>query len=297
MENTKERGILMSKITISTVDIYLTGHCNYKCEYCYGESDLSPHMTYDTLIKCLEFAQYVDANTVELCGGEPLLSPLFETAVLECKKRGFHIIVRTNGILLDQYIDLIAQNCEWVGVSLDGLERVNAEMRPSRKKLSKEEQFEIPINNIRKLKKLNPDIKILLATIATAKNYKEIISLKDYVFNKNLPIDKWKIYQFIQDKFRSVLNHQKYALRSDEFNWLNEQMPGQLPKGGNIIMQSSDVEGSGGNCLLVYHDGTIKILDEYYGRIGQDNNKDICKNLKESPVVRYIHKNKEVTYA
>lgn len=295
-KNSKERVKMMSNISISTVDLYLTGSCNYKCEYCYGESDTSPHMTYETLMNCLNFAEYICADTIELCGGEPLISPLFETAVLEARKKGFKVIVRTNGILLDQYIDLIAYNCEWVGISLDCLAEINAKMRPSRQRLTKEEQFDIPIKNIKKLKQLNPNIKIILATIATAENYAEILSLMDFVFHSNLPVDKWKIYQFIEDKFRSVVYSKKYALSSEKFLWLKTHMPETLPSGGKIIMQSADVDGAGGNCLLVSYNGTIKILGEYYGKIGQDDYQSICDNLNASSVIKYIQQNKEVTY-
>lgn len=287
----------MKDLGINTIDLYLTGSCNYKCEYCYGESDANPHMTYKTLISCLEFADEIGVKTVELCGGEPLLSPIFKDVVYEVKKRGFDIILRTNGILLEKYIELVAKNCQWVGISLDGLQEVNAMMRPSNQGITPKTQFEIPISNIKELKRINPHIKILLATIATEQNYKGIIDLCEFIIEDELSIDKWKIYQFIRDKFRSDINYEKFTLSSDKFDYLLNKLPESLPNGAEVTTQSSDSEGAGGNCLLVYFDGTIKILDEYFGKIGEDDTKSIYNKLKGSSVVKYIKNNKMVTYA
>ena len=137
---------------VTTIDLYLTGHCNYKCGYCYGEIDTEPHMSRDMIDSCLHFAEDIGASTIELCGGEPLLSPHFEYVIEEINKKGLSIILRTNGLLIDRHMQLISKYCKWVGVSLDGLPDTNALMRSSRSNISIEEQFNRPIEAIKQLK-------------------------------------------------------------------------------------------------------------------------------------------------
>lgn len=286
----------MSTIEISTVDLYFTGFCNYKCEYCYGENDINPHMTKETYLQCLDFAQQINATTIEFCGGEPLLNPLFEEAVRLAKARGFQLILRTNGIYLGKHLDLIAENFEWIGISLDGLVEANARMRPAKNKISKEDQFHLPIANMKALKEKNPNIKILLATVASAVNYSDIPAFAQYVEEHQLPINKWKIYQFIKDKFRSEIYEDKYALPMVLFEEMKNRFPSTLLKKTEVQFQSSNVEGVSGNCLIVLHNGQIQIMKKIYGQIGVNTNEEIIDNLKNSPVLTYIQKNKNVTY-
>lgn len=281
---------------INTIDLYLTGKCNYECEYCYGENDANPHMSKSMIDMCLDFAKKSNITTVELCGGEPLMSPNFEYALKSAKGKGFKIILRTNAILLDKYIELVASECEWVGISLDGMEEGNAKMRKSRSEISAHDQFNIPINNIKRLKEINPNVKILLASVASNVNYEDLVNLRDYIVNNNINIDKWKIYQFIVDKFRSVTYEEKYKLSSSKFRYLINNIETELPNKAQVILQRSDIEGAGGNCLLVYHDGTIKILDTIYGVIGYNSAEEILKKLSEGKILKYIKDNKRGTY-
>lgn len=281
---------------ITTIDLYLTGQCNLKCGYCYGEDDTKPHMTKETLDACMDFAEQAGMTAVELCGGEPLLSPLFPYAVEEIRKRSWNIILRTNGLLIDQYLDLIADNCEWVGISMDGMQAVNARMRPARGLISVQDQFAQPMDSIGKLKEKNGKIKILLASVATAENYEDLVDLKNYIVAQALPIDKWKIYQFVTDKFRSVENESRFHLDRDQFDQVVDEIPALLPNGTAVIHQRSDHEGAGGNCLLVHQSGRIQILGKEYGVIGQDDTETICRKLASSHLVASIRENKGLTY-
>lgn len=285
----------MRNLGICNLDIYITGRCNYKCEYCYGEKDSCPDMSIETYNKALEFAEYINAKNIQMCGGEPLVCKNFKLFTLMAKKNGFDVILRTNGFLLPDYIDFVAENFLWVGVSIDGLASSNDLMRPSKVKMSADEKFIRPITAIKKLKSLNPSIKIILATLSSKLNYKEIPLFAKYIQETQLPIDKWKIYEFIRDKFRSEENHKKYEMSELEFGELASLLPKSI-NGAEIILQSAHTERVGANCLIIYQNGDINLSGVHYGNINTDNFDHIIDKLYEDNALTVIENNKKVTY-
>ena len=136
-------------------------------------------MSLEKYEEVLKFAAELGVKTIELCGGEPLISPYFRDMVTLAKEYKFDLILRTNGLLLDKYID-IADEFKWIGISLDGLSEMNAIMRPALKKtMTAKQQFERVINNIFILEK--KDVQILLASVASRINYMDLINLNNYL--------------------------------------------------------------------------------------------------------------------
>jgi MoaA/NifB/PqqE/SkfB family radical SAM enzyme len=280
---------------VNNLDIYLTGKCNYRCEYCYGEDESKGDMTIETFEKAVAFAEYIGAKTLQYCGGEPLMSSHFIDNVSIAREKGFKQILRTNAIYLPKYIDLVAENFDWIGISLDGCENANAKMRPSKNSITAKEQFEIPVNCIWDLKRKNPKIKILLATLASKINYMQIEELYLFIKETKLPIDKWKIYQFICEKFRSKQNKDMFGMENEDFDLLKKMIPENL-NGIPVIFQSADTEGVAGNCLIIYQDGSIQILGKYYGNINTDEFEDIVTKLLDGNTLNIIGSNKKYTY-
>lgn len=285
----------MRNLGISNLDVYITGCCNYKCEYCYGEQDNCPDMTIDTYSKALDFAEYIGAQNIQVCGGEPLVCKRFEEFTLMTKERGLGVILRTNGYFLLDYINFVANNFKWVGVSVDGLESINNLMRPSKVDIAASEKFNRPINAIKEIKKINPSINIILATLASKLNYKEIPLLAQYIEDNKVPIDKWKIYEFICDKFRSKANHSKYEMTEMEFDELAKMLPHSI-NGADIILQSAHTERVGANCLIVYQNGDINLSGVHYGNVTIDEFDYIIDKLYADNAISVIGNNKKVTY-
>ncbi len=281
---------------ISTLDLHLTGGCQYVCKYCWGEEDTSPPMTRAVFDACLDFAERVRAVTIEYCGGEPTLSPHFREFVISARRRGFRLILRTNGLKLPAYLDLVAEHFDWVGVSLDGMPEINSQMRPSRRPMSAEEKFQIPIESIWRLHHVNPRVKIMLASIATSQNFFDLPNLQAYVQDTGLPITKWKVYEFMRDYFRSAQNHQDFAMLPADFAALRRTLQVQHNGDYQLIMQGTDTIGAGSNCLLVYHDGAVRNGGLHFGYIGRDPSADIAARLFAGHGVDFIQGNKSTTY-
>lgn len=285
----------MNNPKVNNLDIYITGKCNYTCGYCFGEDDRYGQMDQSVYASALAFAKYLGAKNIGLCGGEPLVCPDFENFISLAKKQQYDVILRTNGILLNKKLNFIANNCKWVGVSLDGLPEINAKMRRSKINLSPEEQFSMPVNAIFRLKEINPGIRILLATLASRINSKYIPELAEYLIKHNVPIDRWKIYEFIEDKFRSGHNASIYSLSEPDFIILRQNLPVSI-NGAQILLQSARGNRVAANCLIVYQNGDIILLGKKYGNVREDNFSIIVDKLDSEGALTPICDNKANTY-
>lgn len=285
----------MRNIGISNLDIYLTGRCNFECRYCYGEKDCYGPMNFEVYSKCLSFAKFIGATYIELCGGEPLTISNFEDYVLMARKSGFEVILRTNGMLIDNHLEFIANNCSWVGISIDGLSHTNSLMRPSKTPIDEEKQFTVPLNAICSLKEINPNIKIILASLASKVNYLDIPKLANYLIENKVPIDEWKIYEFIVDKFRSVDNKGLFELSEEEFSSMVKNLPETI-NGAKIIVKSARGERRVGDCLIVRQNGDLIIMGVRYGNLLNDDFDSIVDALFKDNAIDVIVKNKNETY-
>lgn len=286
----------MKNLGIANLDIYITGKCNFRCDYCYGEDDLCGSMSKTVYERALDFGKYIGAHTIQFCGGEPLVCPEFEAYSRLAKKNGFSVTLRTNGILIPEHLDFIAHNCDWVGISIDGMPYENALMRTSRVPMSAEEQFEFPMQAIFNLKKQNSKIKIILASIVSKRNFKGLPAFAEYLSKNDVPIDRWKVYEFIRDKFRSNVYYSEHAMSEKEFEELQQNMPSHLTSGVPIILQSARLPRVGGNCLIVSQNGDINILGIHYGNVSKDSFEVIVSRLIEQEALNAIAINKERTY-
>lgn len=87
-------------------NLYLTKRCNLRCRYCYppGEESDSDLATAIDLLSRIRPHNPV----LNLTGGEPLLYPEFRGILEAAVRRRFHpILLSTNGLLLDQFLDAI----------------------------------------------------------------------------------------------------------------------------------------------------------------------------------------------
>lgn len=264
-----------------TLDLQITNQCNYACEYCYSVSN-HKEMSEKTYKRILKIAKLTNINTIEFCGGEPLLHPTFDYFVKLAKD--FNLILRTNGIFINKHLSLISAYFSWVGVSLDGLEMENHLMRRSKSNISPKNKFEIPITNIKLLKKRNPNIRILIGSLVSKLNYKHILKLGDYLADNNIPVDIWKLYLFRAKSSRAKLNEKKFILSENEFDKLKfDKIKTLFHKG----------QKEGGDCLIVTYNGNIFLGNKKISNINEPY-KDIIQHI--SGLTKEISQNKTITY-
>ncbi len=107
--------------TLIVTELDLTNRCNNRCPGCCGVNENGAELNKEQLDLIIDGIARMEGKGVILSGGgEPLISPLFEYAVKELRKRGIRLGLNSNGLALtEEKAKLIAENCEYFRVSLD----------------------------------------------------------------------------------------------------------------------------------------------------------------------------------
>jgi MoaA/NifB/PqqE/SkfB family radical SAM enzyme len=278
------------------VDLYVTGACNLGCRYCYGELDSRGGMPREVLLSALKFARHLNARAVEFCGGEPLLYKDFDWSVEEASEQGFELILRTNALRLAERRSFVAKHFKSVGISLDGDIKSNDLMRPLKSKdaLTPEEKFSLPLSEINALKHLNPGIHVLLASVATKANLEGLVSLARILVEKKIPIDVWKVYQFLANNFRARDNESEFSLDPSIFSKLSEQLRDVITGAFPLMCRKS--EETDRSCVVVNVQGDVLLGSEKMGNVLLDSQESIAVYLEKSGVQNGVARNKNSTY-
>lgn len=183
----------------------VTDNCNLKCKYCgYGEFYCSydkrdaRNLSFDnakilidylfTLWREYEVDFYQHALTVSFYGGEPLLNVPFikqvqeylETTYAGCLELSYSMT--TNAILLDRYMDFLAEKNFNLLISLDG----NKEAQSYRVDHHGENSFDRVFKNVKLLQEKYPDY------------FEKNVNLNSVLHDRNNTVD---IYQFMKHEF------------------------------------------------------------------------------------------------
>ncbi|OGF62386.1 MAG: hypothetical protein A2Y62_17205 [Candidatus Fischerbacteria bacterium RBG_13_37_8] len=86
-----------------SLQLELTQSCNLKCQFCYSENTMI-FLETGAVCKVIDDACTLGSYMLALTGGEPLLHPDFFTIAEHGKKRGYLLIIQTNGIIIDENI-------------------------------------------------------------------------------------------------------------------------------------------------------------------------------------------------
>ncbi len=112
----------------------ITRKCNLKCVHCYSHSedrDYSGEMTTEQGFELLDDLSGFGVPVVLFSGGEPLIRPDILELMNHAVSKGMRAVVSTNGTLIDEKMakSLKDIGLSYVGISLDGLERIHDEFR------------------------------------------------------------------------------------------------------------------------------------------------------------------------
>ncbi len=114
----------------SSINIAITGRCNYRCRHCFMAFDKNPiqeEMTLTQLISLLDQARALGVNRVNLTGGEPLLRSDFVQILDAIYERDMRLeYITTNGSLITEKLlsDMhVRRQQPLIKLSFDGLGR------------------------------------------------------------------------------------------------------------------------------------------------------------------------------
>jgi MoaA/NifB/PqqE/SkfB family radical SAM enzyme len=116
--------------TLTSVDVYISSHCNRRCTYCFLPSDFftsGKRMSLDSFSDVVSWSQRHGVDEITLLGGEPSLHPYFAEMASLASAHGMKVRVVTNGAR--RFRRLLAEgaigphNLARVAVSLDSLDQ------------------------------------------------------------------------------------------------------------------------------------------------------------------------------
>jgi len=198
------------------INWHITNRCNFDCVFCFAKWQGKCHekeliTNQSSAIHFLNelyqfFAPGNNKNPLSsaltwssirlnFAGGEPLLlGKNLVTIMQEAKRIGFQTSLITNGSKLSESnIEDIAKNTDMIGFSIDSnLPEVNIRIG---RKWSKEKTIDTTnlIYCIKKMKELNPEIKIKVNTVVNKLNYTEDLT---HIINSIRP-HKWKLLKVL----------------------------------------------------------------------------------------------------
>ena len=168
--------------------IFVTKACNFKCSYCFENTDSSEYITNERIARIVKFTEErvkkADALSINWFGGEPLMrfgviEELTKHFMQLCEKYScqYAACLTTNGYLLkpkiaDQFPKLKIENIQ---TTLDGPRDIHNQRRMLR---GKGETYDAIINNLRYIVKKNIPITINLRCNVDKENLKYV---KDWV--------------------------------------------------------------------------------------------------------------------
>lgn len=163
----------LTKCIPINLQIELTKKCNLRCQFCYNE-DNAIFIKTDSVIKAIDEAIELGSFMLSLTGGEPLLHPDFYKIAEHSKRKGYFLIIQTNGILINENVaEKIAKlNPVGVDISLHGANEITHDFITAAKG-----SFKKTIKAIENLRDLSCAVRIKVPI--TKYNQNELEQIKD----------------------------------------------------------------------------------------------------------------------
>jgi MoaA/NifB/PqqE/SkfB family radical SAM enzyme len=122
--HTDKDRVFFEDLTPLLVQVELTEACNLSCRFCYNSQRPVFNETASTILQTLAEQEVMQ---VTLSGGEPLLHPSFFSILDQAVKSFPHVILLSNGTLMDERtLDLLhTKDILSVSISIHGLARVS----------------------------------------------------------------------------------------------------------------------------------------------------------------------------
>ncbi len=165
---------------VNPVQVHLVpaNACNQKCSFCayrmegsssnqkFIESNIIPT---PKLLEIIDSLHSMGVKAVQFTGGgEPLIHPGIKEAIRKTKEYGMEIALVTNGVLLDDELIDLLKDVSWVRISMD------AAISETYQRTRKKNDFDLVINNIKKLAKVKTSTILGIGFVVNKDNWQEI---------------------------------------------------------------------------------------------------------------------------
>ncbi len=154
-----------------------TNYCNSRCNWCNSWKLDSPNeLTIEEIDKIFSNLYDFGIRMIYLSGGEPLVrKDIFE--IIDClSRKGFELILTTNGLLLNEknIRKLIRYKNLHMNVSLDTLDK------DLYKKIRGVDALDLVLRNLKRIKRLYPKYPLRITMTVSKINYEEVDKVFDF---------------------------------------------------------------------------------------------------------------------
>lgn len=161
----------------------ITRACNLKCVHCYNDSGVGKEFNDITTEKAkavLDDLAGFGAPSVLFSGGEPLMRPDLFELIQYAGQAGLRTVISTNGTLITKDVakKIKDRGVSYVGISLDGIGRINDKFR------GVDGAFERAVEGIRNC--MAADVRVGLRLTLTKRNVQDIEGLFDFFEAENI---------------------------------------------------------------------------------------------------------------
>ncbi len=177
--------------------------CNQRCSYCppMGESyiDAMGEISIANLEDVFSNLHYLNIKHLRISGGEPLLHRDFDNILKilpDLRQRGMTVHLNTNGVYLDKYLnEKLLDSIDYLRISLDTLDENKYH------KITGTNKLDVVIKNIRKAKKLNINITIIMVLMKL--NFSELPDMIKFARTEkiNLKLSDLEEHEFDSKNF------------------------------------------------------------------------------------------------
>ena len=180
----------------------MSRRCNLHCVHCYSDSDNREYpgeLTVEEAKGMIQDLAQFRIPALLLSGGEPLYHPRFFELAGYAKQRGLRLTLSTNGTLIDRpTAERIRQtDFRYVGISFDGLGKVNDQFR------GKRGAFDAALAGVRHLKAVGQ--KVGLRFTLTRRNFEALPEIFELVEREG--IDRVCFYHLVYSGRGSRIAH------------------------------------------------------------------------------------------
>ena len=170
-----------------TLEVDLTNACNHRCSFCFyadnlnrqivdGKSVPPPKQDLETIKKTILEASQLGVKGISFSGGgEPLAHPDFFNILKYTNSTNIDCGLITNGSLIFKNVDALAQNLQWVRISMAGGDKESYEA------VQGLDHFDRVLTNIALLRAASNSLNIGIRILVTPENLNSLIYFSELI--------------------------------------------------------------------------------------------------------------------
>ena len=194
--------------------IEITNSCNMKCKHCMNWSveGSEEGFTKEEIIKLLDELHELDTEEIYISGGEPLLYPYIDEAILHANELGIKVTLATNGLEIRNHLEVIKKGVQLVSMSFDGIGKTHDKMRGT------PGAFDNCVNMFKLLKENN--VKVRISAMIWKDNLKQIEEMISLA--KNSGVSKVNLAYLIPEE--RVKNNEEILIPNKQYKSIAEDV-------------------------------------------------------------------------